>query len=265
MDTRAIAQAAERLRTTSLTLLRALADEELEVAATPGWTVADVFRHLASSDRDVVLGKHVKDFLPSVSDDEFEARNDRALERLRSRSRTELEDELEVWGARLRWIIRSSPARLGDLRIPTIFGTVPLSWFSALRIYDEWVHQWDVMQALDRGVPPMDDLLRDLLAEFQLRALPAKPLKRLPQRPGVVEVDLADVLPPNWRFDLWTRSFGARVTTDATVVVRTDVPTWTLLAADRIDWRQAEAAGDLAIDGDDRGAAEVLLEVVRVV
>jgi uncharacterized protein (TIGR03083 family) len=265
VDPTAIADAAQRLRTTSLTLLGSLSDEELEVVATPGWTVADVFRHLASSDRDVVLGKHLKDFLPFVSDDEFERRNDAVLERLRQRPRQQLERELGSWGSRLRRLIRYAPARLGRVRVPTLFGKVSLSWFATLRVYDEWVHQWDIMQALGRGAPPMDDEVRDLLAQFQLRALPARPLMQLQQRRGVVEVDFADVAAPNWRFDLWSRTFGARVTTDPTVVVRTDVPTWTLLAANRIGWERAESGGALSIYGDDRAAAAALLEVVRVV
>lgn len=265
MDTRAIADAAERLRTTSLTLLRSLSDDELEVEALPGWTVADVFRHLASSDREVVLGRSLKDFLPFVDDDEFEHRNDEALERLRAAPREQLEHELEVWGRRLRRIIRTTPSILGSVHVPTLFGRVSLGWFSGLRVYDEWVHQWDVMRALERGVPPMDDDLRDLLAEFVRRALPAKPLRKLKQRRGVVELDLADVSPPHWRFDLWSRTFGARVTASPTVVIRTDVPTLTLLAADRVTWQEAEAQGRLQLHGDDRVAGEALLGVIRVV
>lgn len=261
---RDVAASAERLRATSLEILASLGDDELEREALPGWSVADVFRHLTESDRTVILGKHLPDFLPWVSDDEFERGNDDSLNRLRGRPRAELADELERWGRRLRTVIRLTPTPVAKLRVPTMFGKVDLGWFSGLRVYDEWVHQYDVLQAVGRQGPPMDPATRDLLAEFVLRALPAKPLRGVEHREGVVAFDLhADL--PTWRFDLARRQFGPTVDAVRTVTVRTDVETLVLIAADRISWEQAEKDGRLTLDGDDRAAAAAILGVVRVV
>lgn len=261
---RDVAASAERLRATTLEILASLDDDQLDREALPGWTVADVFRHLAESDRTTVLGKHLVDFLPKVTDDEFERGNDRSLERLRGRSRDELAVELATWGSRLRTIMKMAPTPLAKMRIPTMFGTVDLGWFSGLRIYDEWVHQRDVLQAVGREGPPMDPATRDLLAEFVLRALPAKPLRTVDHRDGVVAFDLDTDL-PIWRFDLGRRQFGPTVDAVRTVTVRTDVETLVLIAANRVDWEQAEKAGDLTLDGDDRAAAAAVLDVVHVV
>ena len=261
---RDVAASAERLRAYSLELLASLSDDELEREAVPGWSVADVFRHLAETDRTTVLGKHLLDFLPGVEDDEFERGNDAALERLRARGRDELADELERWGRRLLTIVRLAPTPLARVRIPTMFGKVELGWFAALRVYDEWVHQHDVLAAVGRPPPRLDPAARDLLAEFVLRGLPAKPLRSLERREGVVAFDLDTDL-PTWRFDLAQRQYGPLVGSVRTVTVRTDVETIVLIAADRLAWQDTERDGRLALDGDDRSSAEAVLGVVRIV
>ncbi|MBW3661868.1 MAG: maleylpyruvate isomerase family mycothiol-dependent enzyme [Actinobacteria bacterium] len=261
---RDVAASAERLRADSLELLTSLTDDELSREAVPGWSVADVFRHLAETDRTLVLGRHLLDFLPGVGDDEFERANDAALERLRDRSRDELSDELARWGRRLLTIVRLIPTPLASVRIPTLFGRVEVGWFAALRVYDEWVHQYDVLRAVGRSGPRLDPATRDLLAEFVLRALPARPLRSLERREGAVAFDLdADL--PTWRFDLARRQYGPLVESVRTVTVRTDVETIVLIAADRVRWQDAERAGRLALDGDDRSSAEAVLGVVRIV
>lgn len=261
---RDVAASAERLRADSLGLLASLTEDELAREAVPGWSVADVFRHLAETDRTLVLGRHLLDFLPRVAEDEFERGNDAALERLRGRSRDELADELVRWGRRLLRIVRLTPTPLAGVRIPTMFGRVEVGWFAALRVYDEWVHQYDVLTAVGRPGPRLDPAMRDLLAEFVLRGLPAKPLRSLERREGVVAFDLdADL--PTWRFDLRERRYGPLVESVRTVTIRTDVETIVLIAADRVRWQDAERDGRLTLDGDDRSSAEAVLGVVRIV
>lgn len=272
-DTRTIAEVAGHLRDHTVGLLDRLTPEQLERVALPprhaggtAWTVADVFRHLAESDRQSVLGSHLADFLPFNDGDAFEDHNDRMIERLRGAPRQQLRAELVAWGRRLRTIIRLTPGPLSRVTVPTMFGKVALWWLATLRVYDEWIHQDDIARALDTDRPEMDVATRDLLAEFQLRALPAGPLSRIERREGVVEVAFDDALSqPAWRFDLSTRTFGPRVTSPPTVHISTDVPTWTRIAADRVGWKDAENGGDLTIEGEDRDAAEALLAVVRVV
>lgn len=273
MDPRTIAEVAGRLRTRSVALLDSLSDEQLAAPALParrpggsGWSVADVFRHLAESDRRSVLGYHLLEFLPSQDETAFEDANDEALERLRGADRTQLREELITWGRRLQRVIRLTPRVVARRTVPTMFGRVSLAWFSMLRVYDEWVHEDDVRRALQLPPRTPGATARGLLAEFHLRALPAGPLREIPQTDAVVEVSFPDVLTgPDWRFDLRARQFGVAVTAEPTARIETDVPTWCRIAADRIEWRQAESDRALRIEGDDREAAEAILGRVRVV
>lgn len=163
-------------------------------------------------------------------------------------------------------MIALTPPRLAGTEVPTLFGRVPVWWVATLRVYDEWVHQGDIARVVDVDPPGMDATTRDVLAGFQLRALPAGRLRRIDRGEGVAEVAFEDVLSqPAWRFDLERHQYGPRVTASPTVRVITDVPTWTRIAADRTSWQDAEGAGELRIEGDDRAAARALLEVVRLV
>lgn len=262
MEPKDVAAAIRRLREQSLALLDGLTDAELTVEALPGWSVLDVFRHVADSDRRTVLGGHLLEFLPGKDMDAFERVNDEHVEALGDAGRREVRDQLATWGPRLATITGLVPGRLAKVTIPTSFGRVPLGWLGGLRLYDEWVHQWDVTRALARPDPPMDDRLRALLAEFQLRALPAGPLQQLRGRDGVVEVRFRDVDRTPWRFDLRRHEFGEFVRAAPTVSVVADVPSWCLLAGARRSWR--ELAG-IEVTGRDEAAAAALLDVVRVV
>jgi uncharacterized protein (TIGR03083 family) len=262
------------LRADSCATLAHLTDAELATPALPGWSVADVYRHLASSDRSAVTGKLLVHLLPGRDAEELEPVNDELVEALRGRPREELERELEVWGRRFVRLLRSVPRPLASLRVPSAFGTVPLVWLGALRLYDEWVHQADVAAALERPEPAMDAPTRDVLAWFQRRALPAEALRRVDHGRGVVELELRDAAGPTWRIDLAHRRFGAHVAAAPTVRVRAGVAAFCLHAAHRRPWQELEAdgriellpgsgSGELTVE--DRRAAEALLDAVRVV
>lgn len=260
---RDLAPAITRLRGASLLTFDRLGDDQLAVEALPGWTVADVFRHLADSDRGSVLGGHLLEFLPGKDLDAFEDHNDANLERLRQRDRATLRRELEVWGRRLARVVGLVPTSMARVTVPTAFGRLPMGWLAGLRLYDEWVHQWDVARALgEDDEPPMDVPLQGLLAEFQLRALPAGSLGDVPQD-GVVEVDVAHG--PRWRFDLGRHRFGANVGATPTATVRLDVAAFQLVAADRVPWRDLAASSRLELDDDDQGSGAALLDACRVV
>ena len=267
MRPRDISASVRRQRAATLLTFDALGDEDLDKPALPSWTVGDVFRHLADSDRASVLGVHLRNFLPGRSpeqfEEEFEAVNDRNLARLRAADRATLRRELEVWGNRLARVIAVVPSPLARITVPTAFGRLPLAWLANLRLYDEWVHRWDIAQALGQTDPLMDQPIRDQLAEFQLRALPAGPLKDAALPDGVVEIRIDDG--QVWRFDLTRTQFGAHVLAHPTVTVHLGVPDFCLIAANRAEWRDLEAAGHLKIEGDDRVAAEAVLDRVRVV
>lgn len=252
-----------RLRGGTLLTLDRLSDTQLELEALPGWSIADVLRHLADTDRRSVLGGHLVEFLPGRDlEAELEEHNEANLARLRGRDRAALRRELEVWGRRLARVVGLLPAPLARLRVPTAFGRVPLGWVAALRLYDEWVHQWDVARALDEPEPPMDLPLRDLLAEFQLRGLPAQPLGDV-AADGVVEVVVVEG--PTCRFDLGRRRFGAHVRVAPSARVGLDVGAFCLVAAARVPWRQLAEQGRIEVADDEAGSAAALLDACRVV
>jgi uncharacterized protein (TIGR03083 family) len=262
VEPKAVAAVTRRLRQATVELLDDLTADELAVEALPGWTVLDVFRHLADSDRRSVVGDYLLGLLPGRDPDEFERANDDNLERLRCEDRETVRRELAAWGGRLARIVGLTPGPVARVTVPTAFGRVPLVWIATLRPYDEWVHQWDVRQAVRRPEPPMDDQLRTLLAEFQLRALPAAPLRSVDHGDGVVEVRFRDADVPPWRFDLRRREFGAFVRAAPTVSVTADVPSWCLVAGARAGWRELEG---IEVSGRDSEAAAAVLDVVRVV
>jgi hypothetical protein len=251
--------AIDRLRGSSLLLFDRLSDEQFDQEALPGWTVADVFRHLADSDRRSTLGTHLLEFLPGKDLDEFEQHNDANLARLRAVDRQHLRRELQVWGRRLARVVRYAPTPLARLRVPTAFGRLPVGWVAALRLYDEWVHQWDVAQAIGDPVPPMDVPLRGLLAEFQLLGLAAT----APAGSGCVEVQVTGG--PTWRYDLASRRAGADVAVPPTATVALDVVSFCLVAAARRPWRELAADGDVRVADDRAGSAATLLDACRVV
>lgn len=262
MRPRELAPAITRLRGGTLLTFDRLTDEQFEVEALPGWTVADVFRHLADADRGSVLGTHLAEFLPGRDLAAYEDHNDANLGRLRSVDRATLRRELEVWGRRLARVVGVVPGPVARVTIPTAFGRVPLGWVAGLRLYDEWVHQWDIARALDEDEPPMDLPLRDLLAEFQLRALPAGPLRGL-DADGVVEIAVTDG--PVWRFDLEGHQFGANVRATPTASIRLDVGAFCLMAADRVPWRELADGGRLQVEDDPAGSGAAVLDACRVV
>lgn len=266
LRTRDIAAVIRRLRGATLLRFDSLSDVDLEREALPDWTVADVFRHLADSDRGSVLGAHLLEFLPSKDLDEFEKQNDANLERLRAVDRTRLRRELEVWGQRLARVIATTPNLLARRQVSLSFGRVPLAWMGSLRPYDEWVHNWDIAQAIggpDAPEPAMEPALRDLLAWFQLRALPADALLQVGTRDGVVEIAVDEG--PTWRFDLRTGAWGPDVTTAPTARVELDVAAFCLVAGARVPWTTLEAAGRIRVEDDEGGSARAVLDAVRVV
>jgi uncharacterized protein (TIGR03083 family) len=263
-----------RLRADSCATLAQLTDAELATPALPGWSVADVYRHLASLDRSSVTGKLLINLLPGRQAEELEPINDELVEQLRDLPREQLAEDLEVWGRRFVRLLRSVPRPLASVRVPSAFGTVPLVWLGTLRLYDEWVHQADIAAALGRQEPAMDRPTRDVLAWFQRRALPAEALGRITHDRGVVELELRDAIGPTWRLDLANRRFGAHVAATPSVRVRAGVAAFCLVAADRRPWRELEEEGRIELtagsgEGElttaDRRAAEALLDVVRVV
>lgn len=261
MDTRDIAAVSASLRAATVRQLDACTDEQLETDALPGWTVADVYRHLLASDREIVLAKHLTDFLPQKDIDELEAGNDRSLEAYRHLSRDEIRAGLEVWGRRLRRIFTLTPGPLARLRAPILFGRLPLWWLATLRPYDEWIHQHDVASALGQPEPPMDLPTRRILGRFLLVGVAGSTLPTVKGQEGVIEFRLTDIEMRPYRYDLGRNRAGNDLDGPPDAVVTLDVPSFCLAASERRSW---DEAGSVEITGD-RAVADRLLDAIRIV
>ena len=256
---RDIGPAISRLRGGSLLLFDRLTDEQLELEALPGWTVADVFRHLADSDRGAVLGGHLLEFLPGKDLDEFERHNDANLARLRERDRATLRHELEVWGRRLSRVVGLVPGPVARVPVPTSFGRLPMGWVACLRLYDEWVHRWDVARASTTPSRPWTCPCTTCWpSSSSERCRPARCTSCVGTRRG----------------DPWSTGRSGASTSPGTgsaptcgrptATVRVDVPALCLVAGDRVPWREL-AAGPDRRGRRRRGAAAAVLDACRVV
>lgn len=262
MKTRDIAAVAWSLRAASLARLDSLTDVELETPALPGWTVADVYRHLAASDRGSVLGSTLLGLRGSEDVESFETSNDATLTRLRAAPRDVLRRELEVWGRRLTRLIRWAPAPLAGIRVPIVFGRVPLWWVACLRPYDEWVHQHDVAVALGERAPEMDLPTRRLVALFLLEGIASTTLPQIDDGHGVVEVRFVDVAGVVSRYDLGRGEAGGELSATPDATVEVDVPGLTLVASRRVT---CDDLGDRLVVTGDRDTADALLQVIWIV
>jgi hypothetical protein len=262
---RDVAALAARLRATSCTWFDRLHAAALARPAVAGWSVRDVFVHLATFDRAAVTGRLAPSLLGASRPEELEPFADHLVAEGRGIDDEQLRRDLRVWGARLRRLVAALPGRLGTVAVPSSFGPVPLVWLSCLRVYDEWVHQVDVARALGDPEPVMDAPTRAALAWFQRRALPVTALPAIGPRSGVVAVTVRDAPGPTWRIDLGGRRFGALVAAAPTVEVAFTTAAWCLVAADRDRWAALEEQGTIDIVGEDRPAAAALLDAIRVV
>ncbi len=264
LEPQSVSRAILAQRTQTLRLLDTLDEAQLAMPALPRWSVADVFRHLADSDRGSVLGKHLLEFLPGKDlEGHFQEVNDANLDRLRLRGTNELRAELETWGRRLARIIGLVPATIGAIRIPTGFGKVPLVWMGGLRLYDEWVHRWDVAEALRLERPTMEPALASILGAWHLVALEADGLAKT-EGQGIVELAFDDAT-AKAKYDLATHArVSGTDTREVAAHVVTDVASFSLLAADRLAVDDLFADAKVKVDGDE-DAARRLLQIVRVV
>jgi uncharacterized protein (TIGR03083 family) len=262
---REVAHVATRLRAQTTSLLARLTDDELALPALPDWDVADVLRHLATSDKAAVTGRLAPTLLAGDDAHELEPVNDELVAAARDLDRETLLRELERWGRRLFRAVALLPPPLAGTLVPSAFGRVPLLWVATNRVYDEWVHQADIAAALGEPEPDMDADTRRVLAWFQRRALPTTALPSVPPQPGIVQLTVADAPGPVWLIDPASRRFGAHVRAIPDVALELSVAAWCLHAADRVPWRELESQGRIRIDGADRGAAERLLDAIRVV
>ncbi len=254
----------ERMRT--LALLRSLEPAQWEVEALPRWRIREVAAHLITTDRASVTGA----IFPKVftSTEKLERWNDRVVGKFADRPVPEILLALDSWGRRLRALVKAAPAAAFRVRVPTMWGKGPAAMFPWSRPFDEWVHRQDIRRALG-----MADETADLatVAGFVLCAAGTSVLPSLADRPGRIRIDLSGVPLPPWWADFRSGRAGygdppadgpQGPAPEATI--SGPAPAFVLAAAARGTFAEAEARGDVTIDGD-RPTADAFLGPLRVV
>lgn len=245
-------------RARTLSLLDTLDDASWERGVVPGWRVREVAAHLISTDEAALTGRVFALGVRRVSPDAIEAWNETQVGRWASRPVPALLRALDLWGRRLARALAVAPERLV---LPGPFGRVPAPWLGMLRVYDEWIHLEDVRRAL--GAP--SDGARASVAPVIRHLFALVPWQTLPRVPSgatgrvVVRVTDADVEP--FGVDLGERRYGL---VEGGTTIEADAAPLVMVAAGRDPWRDAEAAGALAIRGP-RDPAEVFLDALRAV
>lgn len=263
-DKREVSAAIRAQRGRTIALFEDVPEPQWETIVVPRWRVREVAAHLISSDEAALTGRMLALGLRQIPIGRLEAWNDRQVARWADRPIPELLRGLEKWGRRIASLAVVVPGRLAGRAIPTPFGKVSLLWLGMMRVYDEWVHLEDVRRAF--GMPSDDapERLRPV-ARHLFAGVPIQTVSRIPdgEPAGRVALSFDDVDLPPLSIDLATRACSlGEAPADARVAGR--AAALVMVAARRDGWRDAEARGELKIEGD-RAAAEVLLDALLLV
>ncbi|GAA3963428.1 maleylpyruvate isomerase family mycothiol-dependent enzyme [Gordonia caeni] len=233
------------------TLASGLDDDQWSAPSTlAGWSVSDIFAHITGTEwsltgrdveaiRDVSSLEHVKNPIGEL--------NERWLDYYRARSRQQLMNDFhEVTEKRLT-ALEGTTEREWDAEGFTPAGTDTYGRFMRIRIFDCWIHEVDIRDSLELGVP--DDILPATSARKEMvTSLPFIIGKRAQAPAGsTVTVDFTGVAP---------RAVHVAVQDRAAVVPVLDSPADTTLTVDLVEY--ARLIGDrptadpskVAITGD---------------
>lgn len=235
------------------TLVSGLDDDQWAAPSVlAGWTVADILAHITGTEwsltgrdveaiRDVSALDHVKNPIGEL--------NERWLDYYRARSRQQLMDDFhEVTEARLT-ALEGMTEREWDAESFTPAGPDTYGRFMRIRIFDCWVHEIDIRDSLNVGVP--DDVLPATSARKEMVAsLPFVIGKRAGAPAGsTVTVDFTGVAP---------RAVHVAVEDRAAVVPALDGPADTTLTVDLVEYARLIGArptadpSKVAVTGDER-------------
>ena len=259
-DEAVVAVRSQRART--IGLLESLEHDQWEHIVTPGWRVREVAAHLISSDEAALTGRMLKLGLKPVPVEDLEAWNEGQVRRWAGRPIPALLHGLDRWGRRITRLLSRSPAAVAERPIPSPFGKVSPAWIGMMRVYDEWIHLEDVRAALGQG---RDDAPASIgpPARHLFAVIPVQTLSRIPAgSTGRVRLLIGDQDLPPFGVDMAEHVYGEDLEADTTITG--DAWTSIMVASGRLAWRDAEAAGDITIDGA-RPPAEVFLDALRAV
>ncbi|MGW4248146.1 maleylpyruvate isomerase family mycothiol-dependent enzyme [Nocardia sp. NPDC004722] len=134
----------------------------------PGWTVFDVVAHVIGTES-LLLGEPTPDVEVSGAHirNEIGALNEKWIAALRPLTGSQLlERFLEVTGRRLKALEQITPEAWAEL-VPTPVGMAPYGRFMRIRVFDCWMHEHDIADALGvsvdeggtRGAQAFEELL----------------------------------------------------------------------------------------------------------
>ncbi|MFZ2512715.1 MAG: maleylpyruvate isomerase family mycothiol-dependent enzyme [Gordonia sp. (in: high G+C Gram-positive bacteria)] len=134
-----------------------LSDDQLAAPSIlDGWTVSDVFAHIAGTEwmltgREVNSTRNVAD-LPHVRNPIGEL-NENWLDFYRARSRQELTDDFHDVTAQRLNALEGLTEQQWDAEAFTPVGPDSFGRFMRVRVFDSWTHEIDIRDSLNLGVP----------------------------------------------------------------------------------------------------------------
>jgi uncharacterized protein (TIGR03083 family) len=236
--------------------------------ALPAWDVQDVVAHLGSLEA-MLLGRDEPPHEPAATAhvrNQLGALNERMVDRRRSWSGAMVLDEFrETTSLRLEELYALDEAEL-DRQVPSpTGGTVPQRTFLGFRLWDYFVHELDVAEAL-RLAPDLDTTAGRRVLDEMLLLLPRAVAKGGVPDGGVVTVTLTEPLPRSVTVLLERRRAVATdpaVAGEATLHLRASPTAFLRVAAGRQHPEEAIDHGDVVVDGD-RELAEGVLAALNV-
>ncbi|MGV9667513.1 maleylpyruvate isomerase family mycothiol-dependent enzyme [Nocardia niigatensis] len=119
----------------------------------PGWTVFDVLAHVVGTES-ILLGEPTPDLAVAGEHirNDIGALNEKWIESLRPLAGSQLlERFLDVTGRRLKALEQTTPEAWAE-PVPTPVGMAPYARFMRIRLFDCWMHEHDIADALGVAV-----------------------------------------------------------------------------------------------------------------
>jgi len=233
--------------------------------ALPAWDVQDVVAHLGSLDA-MFLGRDEPPHEPAAVDhvrNPLGALNERLVDRRRSWSGAEVLGEFrQVTALRLDELRALDEEALARQVPSPRGGTMSQGDFLGMRLWDYFVHEVDICEALGRDLPIDTPAGRRVLDEM-LALLPRAVAKGGVPEGCVVTVDITDPMRRSAAAQLRDgRGRAADAATgEATLHLRASPAVFLRIGAGRREPGEAIAGGAIEVDGDPDLAAAVLAAI----
>jgi uncharacterized protein (TIGR03083 family) len=233
--------------------------------ALPAWDVQDIVAHLASVEA-MLLGRDEPAHEATAVDhvrNELGAFNERMVDRRRNWSGPEVLDEFREMAALRLDQLRELDEEALDLQVPSpAGGTVAQGAFLGIRLWDFFVHDMDICEALDLA-PPVDTAAGRRVLDEMLGLLPRAVAKGGAREGEAVALEISAPLPRQAAARV-EGGRGVRVESiegEATLHLRASPTAFLRVGAGRRAPADAIALGAVEVVGDADLAARILTAV----